>query len=326
MSVVRSNILTNSAARDAFVSGMKLLKAEDSGRTTADFGIAGAAQSVSTYDLFVIWHHIAMNTLTPPGNQAGRNAAHEGPVFPPWHRVMLLLMEQNLQRVLGDTTFALPYWKWEADGDLPPAQQPNSPVWAANCMGGDGMPVDTGPFAFNAADPASWRVRVAGSPSGGLRSVNRGLRRQIAAPPPTGVQTLPASTSVTDALTLSTYDGPDWDAGTSGFRNRLEGWVTEDSTEPPGMHNRIHVWIGGDMAPSTSPNDPVFYLNHCNVDRLWEAWLTKFGRSYVPDMSAGSDLKGHRIDDAIASPFSGTSATPRSVLDVSANYTYDDLT
>ena len=27
---------------------------------------------------------------------------------------------------------------------------------------------------------------------------------------------------------------------------------------------------------------PVFYLNHCNVDRIWEAWLVNEGRTYVP--------------------------------------------
>ena len=79
------------------------------------------------------------------------------------------------------------------------------------------------------------------------------------------------------------------------------------------------------MSPSTSPNDPVFYLNHCNVDRIWEAWLTRHGRTYLPDMSAGPDLKGHRINDPIASPLSGTTATPGSVLDVAANYAYDAL-
>src|SRR5829696_1697483 len=45
------------------------------------------------------------------------------------------------------------------------------------------------------------------------------------------------------------------------------------------MHNQVHVWIGGDMGPATSPNDPVFYLNHCNVDRIWEAWLVNQGRN-----------------------------------------------
>jgi hypothetical protein len=42
-------------------------------------------------------------------------------------------------------------------------------------------------------------------------------------------------------------------------------------------------------------------------------------------MSAGNDLNGHRIDDPIASPFSRSTATPGSVLDVTANYLYDAL-
>ena len=79
------------------------------------------------------------------------------------------------------------------------------------------------------------------------------------------------------------------------------------------------------MAPSTSPNDPAFYLNHCNVDRIWESWLTARGRTYVPDMAAGTFLRGHRIDDPIASPLSTTAATPRQVLNVATTYVYDTL-
>ncbi len=78
------------------------------------------------------------------------------------------------------------------------------------------------------------------------------------------------------------------------------------------------------MSPSTSPNDPVFYLNHCNVDRIWEGWLTQNGRTYVPNMDASAALKGHRIDNAIDSPM-GDSMTPRAVLDVGSIYNYDAL-
>ncbi|MTD56562.1 tyrosinase family protein [Amycolatopsis pithecellobii] len=89
-------------------------------------GIAGPAQQVSTYDLFTVWHHLAMGRLTPP-TQGDRNAAHSGPVFLPWHRLMLLLPELQMQRVLGTEEFALPYWDWAADGDLPAAQQAATP-------------------------------------------------------------------------------------------------------------------------------------------------------------------------------------------------------
>jgi tyrosinase len=321
MAVTRKNIVTDTAVRDKFIQGVKLLKQETSGRTTTDFGISGPKQPVSTYDLFVVWHHRAMMTLTPPGNSAGRNAAHRGPVFCPWHRVMLLLLEQNLQRVLSDSTFGLPYWDWSADGDLPVSQQPTAPIWTTSYLGGEGNPVSTGPFAFHTTDPTSWRVRIAGNVSGNLISVNRGLRRTFA---PSSFPSLPKTSHVKNALLLNPYDSSPWDAGTSGFRNRLEGWASEPTFAPPWLHNLVHVWIGGDMAPSTSPNDPVFYLNHCNVDRVWEKWLRTHGRVYVPNMTASTSLKGHRIDDPIVSPL-GSNATPRQVLDVSTVYSYDTL-
>lgn len=320
MAVIRRNILKSSSARNGFTQGVKLLKAEASGRTTADFGIPGSARSVSTYDLFVIWHHNAMMAGTPPGNSSGRNAAHRGPVFCPWHRVMLMLLEQNLQRVLSDTTFGLPYWDWASDGDKPAAKQKKSAVWKASCMGGEGDPVATGPFAFSNSDSGSWRVRVESDISGDLVSTNRGLRRSFAQDAPR----LPNSAHVTSALALSDFDGPNWSADAPGFRNRLEGWSADSVASPPWLHNLVHVWVGGDMAPASSPNDPVFYLNHCNVDRIWERWLQKYGRTYVPAQNVGAALKGHRIDDPIASPLGG-SATPRQVLDMSSIYAYDVL-
>src|SRR5437879_3100172 len=97
---IRRNILKDGPSRQKYIQGLKLLKQEPSGRNTDQFGIAGPSQSVSTYDLFVIWHHLAMMTFTPP-TQMDRNAAHRGPVFLPWHRFMLITFEQQLQRVLG---------------------------------------------------------------------------------------------------------------------------------------------------------------------------------------------------------------------------------
>src|SRR5690349_23437514 len=37
--------------------------------------------------------------------------------------------------------------------------QKQSNIWAADCMGGSGDPVPTGPFAFSASNPNSFRVR-----------------------------------------------------------------------------------------------------------------------------------------------------------------------
>lgn len=320
MAVIRRNILSNAGVRDKYIQGVKLLKQENSGRTTTNFGIPGPSRPVSTYDLFTIWHHLTMMRLTPPGNAAGRNAAHRGPIFLPWHRVMLLVLERNLQRVLVDANFGLPYWDWAKDGNLPAAQQKTAPIWKANCMGGQGNPVQTGPFAFQPADPNTWRVLIATNAQGSLVSVNRGLRRSFG----TGITTLPKTQHVTNALQLTPYDAPNWDTASSGFRNRVEGWSSEVSPPEPWTHNRVHVWVGGDMGPSTSPNDPVFYMNHCNVDRIWEGWMRAHGRRYLPNQNAGAFLAGQRIDDQIVSPLGG-SATPRQVLNVSTIYTYDAL-
>ncbi|CEL52080.1 Tyrosinase OS=Streptomyces antibioticus GN=melC2 PE=3 SV=2 [Rhizoctonia solani AG-1 IB] len=39
-----------------------------------------------------------------------------------------------------------------------------------------------------------------------------------------------------------------------------------------GPHDSVHNEISGDMAASFSPDDPLFFLHHNNVDRLWALW------------------------------------------------------
>lgn len=39
-------------------------------------------------------------------------------------------------------------------------------------------------------------------------------------------------------------------------------------------HGSIHGSVGGDMGGiATSARDPIFWLHHCNIDRLWDVWL-----------------------------------------------------
>jgi hypothetical protein len=39
-------------------------------------------------------------------------------------------------------------------------------------------------------------------------------------------------------------------------------------------HNNVHNWVGGNTMPdpSKSPHDPMFWLHHSNVDRIWAQW------------------------------------------------------
>lgn len=40
-----------------------------------------------------------------------------------------------------------------------------------------------------------------------------------------------------------------------------------------GIHNSGHVWVGGSMGGiATAPCDPVFWMHHCEIDRIWAAW------------------------------------------------------
>ncbi len=45
-----------------------------------------------------------------------------------------------------------------------------------------------------------------------------------------------------------------------------------------GPHGSVHVSIGGNMgAVNKAAKDPVFWLHHTNIDRLWQEWLRKCG-------------------------------------------------
>ncbi len=48
-------------------------------------------------------------------------------------------------------------------------------------------------------------------------------------------------------------------------------------------HNAVHVDIGGWMGSiPTAAQDPIFYLHHCNIDRLWNLWLKQGGGRVDP--------------------------------------------
>lgn len=333
MARIRHNILTDPSSLEKFCRGINLLKRDFSaGVTTNSVGLAGMNLPVSAYDQFVIWHYVAMNILTPQEpelNPTARNAAHRGSVFLPWHRFMLLLLEQHLQRVLEDETFGLPYWDWAVDGDHQPiGEQPGLALWKETAIGGAGTPVEDGPFRFDREHPEdSFTVRFFEDVISGELSVplaDRGLVRQLQRP--TSTLGLPTSQQVETVLDDQTdYDIPNWDARCrKGIRNLLEGWIGFSPDSRSELHNRVHVWIGGDMGPGTSPNDPVFYLNHCNVDRIWEAWMVKHGRTYAPDDSSDNPV-GHRLNDLIISLVTRLTTTPAKMLDVTNIYTYDAL-
>jgi hypothetical protein len=147
-----------------------------------------------------------------------------------------------------------------------------------------------------------------------------GLVRQLAR---AGVATLPRGLDVTSCLQESPYDSAPWsEAAMPSFRNRLEGWLFRTGDQiGPRMHNRVHVWVGGDMQFGTSPNDPVFFLHHANVDRLWAQWQASAGAAAYAPTTGGPP--GHNLNDAMFD-LGAPGITPASVLDhYRMDYMYD---
>jgi hypothetical protein len=93
-----------------------------------------------------------------------------------------------------------------------------------------------------------------------------------------------------DALNEKFYiDSP---TGSLGFNPRLD----------QNPHFFTHVALGGDMADfSTVGGDPLFYLHHANIDRIWESW-NRIGNSnptdpkYLNRTFAFGDRSGKRVD------------------------------
>ena len=87
-------------------------------------------------------------------------------------------------------------------------------------------------------------------------------------------------------------------------------------------HNNVHVNVGGLMGSiQTAAEDPIFFLHHANVDRLWDLWLTKGPLQSDPttDAAWGSQVFG--FFDELGNPQMMTSCDVlRAAMQL--NYTY----
>lgn len=80
-------------------------------------------------------------------------------------------------------------------------------------------------------------------------------------------------------------------------------------------HGSAHTSFGGSISSiPTAAKDPLFFLLHCNVDRLWAKWQRQFGRfnaaqaaSY--DSNPGNPI-GHNLPDTMW-PWNGVITPPR---------------
>jgi tyrosinase len=188
----------------------------------------------------------------------------------------------------GPAGWALPYWDWQRNRSLPPAfRQPKLP---ASEGGGD--------------NPLFRADRIP--------AVNQGSAFR-----PTVV-----ASSAADA-TVPFFGGASLAFGFGG------GVVDRPSHFNAGMtgllelqpHNAIHRAVGGIMATAASPLDPIFWLHHAQIDRLWGRWL-RLGQGRMNPTDPRWLGQPYSFYDAARTK---QTQTPADVLSTQAlGYRYDD--
>ena len=179
----------------------------------------------------------------------GDQCQHGTWYFPPWHRGYLAAFEAivaaKIKEMNGPDDWALPYWNY-LDTTNPEARLP-----------------DRSPNPLN--KPPRRNTDVLSPVFPGMPDIDLGAMAE-----------------------------PDFlvgNDGTIGFGGGItnfsrSGRRAGDLEANP--HNPVHVMIGGlEGGYMSDPNfaglDPIFWLHHCNIDRLWEAWMNAPERAMVRD-------------------------------------------
>ena len=287
-------------------------------------------QNVATYDMFVVHHFLAArdkdnNACKCEHNKVEIDFAHEGPAFSTWHRYYLLIVERELRRVakrIGVNDFNLVYWDWTPeDTSLFTNALFGTPEYSSTPVNVTGSLFNEWPVLFN-GHYREYRLqrtsKTATSDCPTVRAVrdiekdrdsnNRLQRGSICNESPF----LPSDTSISMALIAKKYF--DHSHPLKGFNTRLEGFATLCDTSTPtcingggnnNLHNAVHIYLSGHMRDvATAANDPIFFLHHVNIDRIFEAWRRNINGNlfdYLPS-SAPSQHPGHNFNDTLV-PF-----------------------
>lgn len=292
MSERKNAALLSDDERDAFLEALIRLKHRPA---------PGAPPGVSRYDQFVATHAAVMAVRVPDWPDLV-NLGHWNAGFLPWHRKFLHLFEQALQAEVPEA--ALPYWHW------PDHEAALTRVFADDFMGPiRAIPtMQVGVFRLHVPvgdRPQWWPTDAEGFPLRIRRTIGEGAlhRRNPLTDWPSSAASLTLLQTYTGSPRLGVH--PYWifwqgvEAGIS-----WEGW-------PSRTHNSGHNVVGGAMSdPMFSPNDPMFWLHHANVDRIWAVWqqnmlATNEGvhadhyppQSDVNPWDGRAVPPGHRIDD-----------------------------
>ncbi len=179
-----------------------------------------------------------------PSGAVWNQCQHGGWFFLPWHRMYLYWFERIVRAEVtargGSANWALPYWDYDEAGQaqLPPAfREPALPDGTAN------------PLFVQDREPV-W---------------NRG-----AAVPPA----VASSGAAMAAVRFTPPPAPGFGGGRTRFAHFFGAAGELEFTPHNGVHSIIGGWMGD---PGTAALDPIFWLHHANVDRLWAVWLSRGG-------------------------------------------------
>ncbi|KAK7946231.1 uncharacterized protein PG986_010552 [Apiospora aurea] len=176
--------------------------------------------------------------------------------FLPWHRYFVHLYERELKSCGYNGVMS--YWDWTLDT----ANRSSSSIWDPyHGFGGDG--VGPGPYRLDSANPIL-DVCVQDGPFANLtvayaeaaytpHCLSRNFNDGLAAFPGDMRSSAFSARAVADVQARHDYDR---------YRQDLEG----------GPHDAVHKAVGGELAVASSPNDPLFYLHHTQIHRLWWLW------------------------------------------------------
>lgn len=225
----------------------------------------------------------------------GGYCTHSSVLFAPWHRPYLALFEQSLYQAVQNVasqfpanlrdkyqaaaaTFRLPYFDWASPLRQGASEFPDTlaqPQITVVDVDGQTKTIDSPLYSFNfaAVQPDSgdltgnWvnystTVRYPDASGNSQDSLVSQVLTNESASRRENVAMLLLSPSYQDfdAFTNNAWQGP----GNPGTYSSLED-----------VHNEIHDETGGGghmSALEVAAFDPLFWVHHCNVDRLWAIW------------------------------------------------------
>jgi tyrosinase len=320
----------------------------------ADYPYDHDPHGITWYDEIVRWH----TELNPCGDpEVGRGHGiwgHGGPMFLPWHRQYLLALEDAMRAVTRKHV-TIPYWDWTRDESTKAVLRDDLMGGSGNEL--NGYRLERGPFSYDkwrlnidntalygyALMSSTHLTRNIASPYQDKLTVKDDLPFAMARP----LYDAAPFSDATDARTSfrmaleglkDTHDpitGGDA-VNVQGCTGPVLGRGTQAVNNSSGtLHNQVHGYVGGvtgvgpdggslmgTMAvPLASPNDPIFFLHHANIDRLWFEWQKTHGDDPYRPRGAhfGEEFPGNEID----SPMRPWTTTPREMASAAVlGYTY----